>query len=79
MWDTDDEDIEDLDLPDEIGIPEDIDPEDEEAISDYISDVTGFCHNGFAWIRSRCRSDKKIRRGGKNPSLRMRQKTLYQV
>ena len=29
-------------------IPEDIDPEDEEAISDYISDVTGFCHNGFA-------------------------------
>lgn len=48
MWDTDDEDIEDLDLPDEIGIPEDIDQEDEEAISDYISDVTGFCHNGFA-------------------------------
>lgn len=48
MWDTDDEDIEDLDLPDEIGIPEDIDPEDEEVISDYISDVTGFCHNGFA-------------------------------
>ncbi|MCX4308420.1 MAG: hypothetical protein OSJ69_21865 [Acetatifactor sp.] len=35
-------------MPDEIGIPEDIDPEDEEAISDYISDVTGFCHNGFA-------------------------------
>lgn len=28
-----------------ITIPNDI--EDEEAISDYISDVTGFCHKGF--------------------------------
>ena len=43
-WDVDYE--EDLyDLPTEIEIPEDI--EDEDEISDYISDVTGFCHCGF--------------------------------
>lgn len=49
-WDVDDE--EDLkDLPTEIDIPPEIaeesDDEYEEAISDYISDVTGFCHRGF--------------------------------
>lgn len=32
-------------LPTEIEIPDDL--EDEEEISDYISDVTGFCHMGF--------------------------------
>ena len=32
-------------LPNEITILNDI--EDEEAISDYISDVTGFCHKRF--------------------------------
>lgn len=41
-WDTDGEDIE---LPSEIEIPPKIADEDE--ISDYISDVTGFCHMGF--------------------------------
>lgn len=44
LWDTDGEDI---DLPTEIEIPDDIDLDDEDAISDYISDLTGFCHNGF--------------------------------
>ena len=34
-----------IELPNEITIPNNI--EDEEAISDYISDVTGFCHKGF--------------------------------
>lgn len=34
-------------LPTEIEIPEDIDSDDEEAISDYISNSTGFCHNGY--------------------------------
>ncbi len=44
IWDADDpEDI--IDLPSEIQIPEGMDDEDE--ISDYISDVTGFCHKGF--------------------------------
>ena len=33
-------------LPNEIEIPENI-PNDEDAISDYLSDVTGFCHKGF--------------------------------
>ncbi len=32
-------------LPDEISIPEDI--TGMEGISDYISNITGFCHKGF--------------------------------
>ena len=44
-WDTDG-DLELLqELPKEIEIPKDMTDEDE--ISDYISDVTGFCHYGF--------------------------------
>lgn len=44
-WDTD-EDMALLEnLPKEIEIPEDI--EDEDEISDYITDETGFCHFGF--------------------------------
>ena len=44
-WDTDG-DMEVFDeLPTEIEIPEGM--TDEEEISDYISDETGFCHNGF--------------------------------
>lgn len=46
QWDVDDpEDLKDL--PTEIEIPAGIDPEDDDAISDYISDFTGFCHKGF--------------------------------
>lgn len=45
-WDVDYP--EDLDfLPKEIEIPEDIDPDDDDSISDYLSDATGFCHKGF--------------------------------
>lgn len=44
-WDTDDIDPEELDLPTEIEIPPNMTDEDE--ISDYISDITGFCHYGF--------------------------------
>lgn len=48
-WDVDNP--EDLEmLPKEIIIPDDIDTEDEDAISDYISAVTGFCHRGFELI-----------------------------
>lgn len=44
LWAVDNE--EDLEyLPTEIEIPEGM--EDEEEIADYISDVTGFCHEGF--------------------------------
>lgn len=44
-WDTDG-DMEILyQLPTEMEIPEDM--IDEEEISDYLSDVTGFCHYGF--------------------------------
>lgn len=42
IWDTDDEIV---DLPNSIEIPEDI--TDEDKISDYLSDLTGFCHKGF--------------------------------
>lgn len=42
IWDTDGEDIA---LPSEIDIPDGM--EDEDEISDYITDVTGFCHMGF--------------------------------
>lgn len=43
-WDVDyPEDLENL--PQEIEIPNGI--EDDDEISDYISDYTGFCHKGF--------------------------------
>lgn len=45
QWDIDPEDMDSVELPTEIDIPEEI--QDEEAISDYISEVTGFCHKGF--------------------------------
>ena len=41
-WDTDGEDV---DLPNEIEIPEHITDLDE--ASDYITNITGFCHRGF--------------------------------
>lgn len=45
IWDVDDS--RDLDyLPSEIVIPEEYQDEDE--ISDYITEFTGFCHKGFA-------------------------------
>lgn len=45
-WDVDDErDLETL--PEEIIIPPELETEDEDRISDYLSDVTVFCHKGF--------------------------------
>ena len=45
IWDVDDPaDLENL--PTEMEIPEGMTDEDE--ISDYLSDETGFCHKGFA-------------------------------
>lgn len=43
IWDIDYDD--NVDLPTKIEIPKEITDEDE--ISDYISDVTGYCHQGF--------------------------------
>lgn len=43
LWDTDGEDI---DLPTEIEIPDSM--TDLDKISDYITDITGFCHKGFS-------------------------------
>ena len=44
VWDTDGEDIL---LPNEIELPDEIDIADEDAVSDYLTDYTGFCHAGF--------------------------------
>lgn len=44
-WDVSDEDIDTLDLPTVIEIPEYITCEEE--ISDYLTEVTGFCHHSF--------------------------------
>jgi hypothetical protein len=45
LWDTDG-DTDTLDsLPTEIEIPDNI---SEDEISDYISDITGYCHTGYA-------------------------------
>lgn len=43
LWDTDYDD--DGKLPTEINIPEGMTDEDE--ISDYLSEVTGYCHQGY--------------------------------
>ena len=47
IWDVDDGDIWE-ELPTTIELPEGM--EDEDEISDYISDLTGYCHEGFALI-----------------------------
>lgn len=43
LWDTDYDD--DGELPTEIDIPEGMTDEDE--ISDYLSEITGYCHQGY--------------------------------
>lgn len=43
LWDTDYDD--DGELPTEIDIPEGMTDEDE--ISDYLSEVTGYCYQGY--------------------------------
>ena len=43
LWDTDYDD--DGELPTEIDIPEGMTDKDE--ISDYLSEVTGYCHQGY--------------------------------
>jgi hypothetical protein len=45
-WDMDDDD--NTELPETIEIPEDM--EDEDEISDYLSEQTGYCHKGFDLI-----------------------------
>lgn len=49
-WDVDFEEDRET-LPTEIEIPDDI-ADDDDAISDYLSDVTGFCHLGYELIDS---------------------------
>lgn len=55
QWDTDGEDPKTLGLPEEmdVEVPADVvdmgDEVVEEYISDFITDETGFCHNGFSY------------------------------
>ena len=53
IWDVDDKENLNM-LPSEIEIPEDMIDEagevDDDEISDYISDVTGFCHKGYELV-----------------------------
>ena len=44
-WDTDGDNEALALLPEEIELPEGV--SDEESISDYISEQTGFCHRGY--------------------------------
>ena len=46
-WDTDGEEV---NLPNEIEIPDWVDKEDDDEISDYLSDTTGFCHFGYELV-----------------------------
>ena len=43
-------DGEEVNLPNEIEIPDWVDKEDDDEISDYLSDTTGFCHFGFELV-----------------------------
>ena len=47
LWDTDGEEV---NLPNGIEIPDWVDKEDDDEISDYLSDTTGFCHFGFELV-----------------------------
>ena len=49
IWDVDDPAALET-LPTEIEIPDGMTDEDE--ISDYLSDETGFCHKGFALVEN---------------------------
>lgn len=49
QWDVDD--VDDLEaLPTEIVIPSELE-DDDDMISDYLSDLTGYCHKGFVLER----------------------------
>ena len=49
QWDVDNE--ADLDsLPQRVILPEEMTDDDE--ISDYLSDLTGFCHRGFSLVEA---------------------------
>lgn len=60
QWDVDE--MEDLSLlPSEINIPEGLSREEE--ISDYLSDVTGFCHKGFSLVEQEMNNGKELQSG----------------
>ena len=50
VWDTDDEEVDDLPEQITIEIPASIKSRDEaeEYVSDKVSEVSGFCHDGFS-------------------------------
>ena len=52
IWDIYDEENGniDIDLPNEVEIPNDIAKLDDDEISDWLSDKYGFCHYGFSIV-----------------------------
>jgi hypothetical protein len=49
-WDVDEQDRKDIDLPKQVEVVlDDLDEDEEvdEVLCDKLSDITGFCHNGF--------------------------------
>lgn len=55
-WDTDGDETVVEDLPREIDIPDEVMArldEDEDAVSDYVSEQTGFCHYGFELVEGK--------------------------
>lgn len=59
-WDVDCDEDSKL-LPTEIEIPSEM--EDEDEISDYLSDVTGYCHKGFTLIGKKLDYEKATHGG----------------
>lgn len=49
-WVIDEEDMFDFELPSSVNIPDGL-SDDDDAISDYITDSIGFCHKGFELIK----------------------------
>lgn len=56
-WDVDCQEDREL-LPTEIKIPEGM--QDEEDISDYISDITGFCHKGYNLVEDEVNKTRRL-------------------
>lgn len=61
-WDTDGENPEEIGLPDRILIPAKVAKDGDEAISDFITQETGYCHKGFEIEKATKKNRTKNRR-----------------
>ena len=65
-WDTDGENPEEIGLPDRILIPAKVAKDGDEAISDFITQETGYCHKGFEIEKAAIKQNKKQEKPKKN-------------